>query len=204
MILCYLLILYLINLLIYVCDGRKHVVIYVIKALKFLKRTYKVNPIAIVRHVILSHEQFFDYRIVRVGRHKTIIVPSFVEGNLRMLKPLRMILDTVRNSMLDSELLLEAEEKNTEKEKKITDKKDKSLDVKREKKSAIFVILHILVILYKIHFFREKSFNYVSPMRISVILSILWRTYKRSENSKHSLLWNWSKSRSYRYRNPLL
>lgn len=188
-------------------DGRKHVVIrQVIKALKFLKRTYKVNPIAIVRHVILSHEQFFDYRIVRVGRHKTIIVPSFVEGNLRMLKPLRMILDTVRNSMLDSELLLEVEEKNTEKEKKITDKKDKSLDVKREKKKKkLPFFMHLAyTMLYYIknpHIFQEKSLEFTRiahENKRNIVNTMAIRIRKRGEKySKHSLLWNWSKSRSY-------
>lgn len=120
-------------------DGRKQVVLrQFIKALKYIKSKYKVHPNAIIRYVLLSNEQFFDYRIVRVGRHKTIIVPSFVEGHHRLLKPLRMILDTVRDAVIDSEFILE-EEEGEKKEKNNTVIKDKEMisDEKKKKKNAI-------------------------------------------------------------------
>jgi ribosomal protein S7 len=133
---------YVFNKLINLCmhDGRKQVVLrQFIKALKYIKSKYKVHPNAIIRYVLLSNEQFFDYRIVRVGRHKTIIVPSFVEGHHRLLKPLRMILDTVRDAVIDSEFILE-EEEGEKKEKNNTVIKDKEMisdEKKKKKKNAI-------------------------------------------------------------------
>ena len=87
----------------------------------------------------------------------------------------------------------------------MTDKKDKSLDVKREKKKkiAIFYASCIYyVILYKNpHIFQEKSLEFTRiahENKRHIVNTMAIRIRKRGEKySKHSLLWNWSKSRSY-------
>lgn len=90
-------------------DGKKHVIVkQFIKAVKYLKNEYKVHPVATFKRALIHEERlFFDYRVVRVGRHKTLIVPRILEGEQRILKPLRIILDTVRNASIELDSVLE-------------------------------------------------------------------------------------------------
>lgn len=89
-------------------DGKKHVIVkQFIKAVRYLKNEFKVHPVATFKRALIHDERlFFDYRVVRVGRHKTLIVPRILEGEQRILKPLRIIMDTVRNASIESDSIL--------------------------------------------------------------------------------------------------
>lgn len=207
-------------------DGKKYAVVQqFIKAIKYLKQEYKVHPIAIFRHVLLDNEQLFDYRVVRMGRHKTIVVPIILEGEQRILKPLRFILDTVRNARTVSDTVLEEEDNDaddvakakssqtTEKKKKVGGSaegetenenaaKSKESGEKLRKMPFYMHLAHTMLYFVKNEsIMQEKSLEITqiahdNKRNISRIMPV--RKKKRGERySRNGLLWRWSKTRTY-------
>lgn len=204
-------------------DGKKQAVVkQFIKAIKYLKHEYKVHPVAIFRHVLLDNEQLFDYRIARVGRHKTIVVPSILEGEQRILRPLRMLLDTVRNARFDSDSILEDEEESSDlggesskrakhaapdvhvkKNEAIGEDADTDKNGEKLMKMPFYMHLAHTMLYYakNKHIMQEKSLELTqiahdNKRNIRRIVPV--RTKKRGEKySRNGLLWSWSKTRTF-------
>lgn len=207
-------------------DGKKYIMVkQFIKAIRFLKQAYKVHPVAIFRKALLDNVQYFDYRIVRVGRHKTIVVPRILEGNQRILKPLRYILDTLHNARVEVDSILAVAKKeegnneaDTKKDNQIEEDSDVSLTKKKKRKGDpaenvdsndnldqmpfYMHIAHTMLYFAKnAHIMPERSLEMTqiahdNKRNIQRIVPI--RVKKRGERySRNGLLWNWSKTRTY-------